>query len=302
MILAYYRLGKYEDARRSMGQLLRFARRFRMDNPLVKCGSDVYQPNEPINLCYDSFGPPAALIRGLFEYLYGAEKLELRPHIPPGIEALEQRFPVRFGRKRIYLRTVGSGSVTAVRINGEEWKGFNADSILLPHDKMPDTARIIIALGGAQPEADRETPPGEGPAGSVADADARPGAPARPAGEVPPELKLLDGRASRLRALADRLAGEGLGEGYVAAHARLAAESVATIHERRRGLAAGEIKELPEPSRSAAEQAYLQAASRLCDGLEKVLATYEGAEDPRRRAIHRLWVETGGHPVGGSRQ
>ena len=39
-----------------------------MDNPLVKFGSEVYQPNQPINLCYDSLGPPAALIRGLFEH------------------------------------------------------------------------------------------------------------------------------------------------------------------------------------------------------------------------------------------
>ena len=70
MILAYYRLGKYEDARRSMQKLLTFARRFRMDNPLTDFGNDVYQPKQPINITYDAFGPPAALIRGLFEYLY----------------------------------------------------------------------------------------------------------------------------------------------------------------------------------------------------------------------------------------
>ena len=58
-----------------MKQLLSFARRFRMDNPLVEFGSDVYQPDQPINLCYDTFGPPAAMIRGLFEYLYHADGL-----------------------------------------------------------------------------------------------------------------------------------------------------------------------------------------------------------------------------------
>jgi len=41
-----------------MLRLLTFAERFRMDNPLTKCGSDVYQPNVPINLCYDTFAPP----------------------------------------------------------------------------------------------------------------------------------------------------------------------------------------------------------------------------------------------------
>ena len=76
MILAYYRLGKYEDARRSMQQLLTFARRFRMDNPLTDFGNDVYQPKQPINITYDAFGPPAALIRGLFEYLYTRRRPE----------------------------------------------------------------------------------------------------------------------------------------------------------------------------------------------------------------------------------
>jgi hypothetical protein len=32
MVLAYYRLEKFEDARRSMRRLLTFAEKFRMDN------------------------------------------------------------------------------------------------------------------------------------------------------------------------------------------------------------------------------------------------------------------------------
>ena len=97
MVMGYYRLGKYEDARRSMRQLLTFAHKFRMDNPLVDFGSDVYQPHEPVNLCYDTFAPVAALIRGLFEYIYRADGLTLIPHIPPSITELEQQFPIRFG-------------------------------------------------------------------------------------------------------------------------------------------------------------------------------------------------------------
>jgi len=54
-----------------------------MDNPLTKFGSDVYQPGQPINLCYDTFAHAAALVRGLFEYLYRADGLTLIAHIPP---------------------------------------------------------------------------------------------------------------------------------------------------------------------------------------------------------------------------
>ena len=93
MIMAYCRLGYFEDAARSMQQILKFARVFRLDNPLVDFGNAVYQPNEPVNLCYDSFGAPAALVRGLFEYVYRADGLTLIPHIPPGITRLQQDFP-----------------------------------------------------------------------------------------------------------------------------------------------------------------------------------------------------------------
>ena len=44
MMMGYYRLGKYDDARRSMQRILGFARRFRMDNNLTKFGSELYQP------------------------------------------------------------------------------------------------------------------------------------------------------------------------------------------------------------------------------------------------------------------
>ena len=163
MMLGYYRLGKFDDARRSMRQLLTFAERFRMDNPLVKFGSDVYQPGQPINLTYDAFGPPAAFVRGLFEYLYRADAITLLPHIPPGITRLEQRFPVRFGTKRLYLATVGAGPITGVAVNGKMWKSFDRASVVLPYDQIPESAAIEVALGNAQPLGFQVPPPDRSP-------------------------------------------------------------------------------------------------------------------------------------------
>ncbi len=150
MIMAYYRTNHFADAARSMQQILKFARDFRLDNPLVDFGNAVYQPHEPINLCYDTLGAPAAMIRGLFEYLYRADGLTLVPHIPPGITRLQQDFPVRLGSKRLYLATVGTGSVTAVTINGQPWKQFDEQSIQLPYETVPDEAHIVIALGSTE--------------------------------------------------------------------------------------------------------------------------------------------------------
>lgn len=151
MILAYYRLGRFEDARRSMLQLLTFAERFRMDNPLVKFGSDVYQPGQPVNLTYDAFGPPAAFVRGLFECLYLADGLRLIPHVPPGVEQVEQRFPIRFGARRLFLAAAGRGAVTAVRVNEKPLKSFDAQSLFIPADAPAGELRVAIGLGGAEP-------------------------------------------------------------------------------------------------------------------------------------------------------
>ena len=151
MILAYFRLGKYQDAKKSMAQLLKFARPFRFDNPLVEFGNAPYQPNEPVNCVYDSWGGPLAMLRGLFEYLYTADGVTLIPHIPPGITQLQQHFPVRLGDKRVYLTTCGSGAISAVYLNGKPWQQHDAQSISLPYDPLPARADVTICLGGAKP-------------------------------------------------------------------------------------------------------------------------------------------------------
>ncbi|MCA9436570.1 MAG: hypothetical protein KC978_12365, partial [Candidatus Omnitrophica bacterium] len=153
MIMAYYRLGKFDDIRESMNQLLTFARDFRMDNPLVEFGSKVYQPKQPINLCYDSLGPPAAMIRGLFEYLYLEDGLKLIPHIPPSVTELDQLFPVRFGKKKVFISTKGVGKIRAVHVNGGEWSNFDRDSVLLPDATTPDEAWVEILFEEDVPES-----------------------------------------------------------------------------------------------------------------------------------------------------
>ena len=150
MIMAYYRLGKHEDARRSMKKMLDFARRFRMDNPLVDFGNAPYQPGLPINCVYDNWGVPAAMVRGLFEYLYRADGLTIVPHIPAKITRLEQHFPIRFGLKRLYLATAGQGKITGVSVNGKPWKDFTAQIVQLPYEQVPDEAVIQIVFGDAK--------------------------------------------------------------------------------------------------------------------------------------------------------
>ena len=279
MMMGYYRLGKFDDARRSMKRLLFFARKFRLDNPLTKFGSDVYQPKEPINLCYDTFGPAASFFRGLFEYLYSARGLTLLPHIPPSISELHQLDPIRFGKKKLYLSTFGHGPITSVLINGVRWRSFKRNSVFLPYDKTPERTRVEIFLGGAQKSESHLQEPFFPTPGVI------------PAKEekISAALRALDERAERLKALYEDLAAAGLGESYEASHARLALEAVRMIHERQRLLASGKLILLPEPSQSAADQSFLDTAQRLGEGLEKVLKSYENSTDPRKKKVFHLF-------------
>jgi hypothetical protein len=275
MVMGYYRLGRYEDARRSMRQLLTFARKFRMDNPLVDFGSDVYQPHEPINLCYDTFAPAAALIRGLFEYIYRSDGLTLIPHIPTGITELEQKFPIRFGTKKLYLSATGSGKITSVSVNGEAWKSFDAKSIFLPYDEIPDAAHIAMCLGDAEvklPEpGSQHREPGSGSG-----------------------LPELDERGAKMRFIHNRLKEAGLDESYEAAHARLALDYISTVYERRKLQSDGKLPQLPEPSQTAADKCYVDTAIKLCDGLENVIQSYSESDDPEKKRIYQLCAEHNG--------
>jgi hypothetical protein len=283
MVMGYYRLGKYDDARRSMQQLMKFATMFRMDNPLVDFGNKVYQPKQPINLCYDSFGPPAAMVRGLFEYLYRADGLILLPHIPPNITKLKQKFPIRFGVKKLYLSTVGTGKIAAVQINGKKWKSYDCNSVFLPYEKTPDVAHIQIALGNA--EFVRTAP-----AASTDLAVSLPAADDAFWKTVPAELCAS---VERLNAFHAELVKVKMGETYEAAHAKLAIEYIGTIKERQQLFKQGKLKPLlpVEADQAAADQSYIATAQRLSNGLEAVLASYAKSDEPIKKHIYQIWSE-----------
>ena len=277
MILAYYRLGHFEDARKSIQQMMTFARKFRMDNPLTEFGNAVYQPKEKINLCYDSFGPFTALIRGLFEPVYSAEDLRLYPHIPPGITEIEQRFPLRFGKKRLYLSAFGNGPVTAVQVNGRNWTSFDSESVILPYEKTPNGALVKIFLGGVDPtKMKREN--------QVIDSSWHYVKPER----LPKDLADI---ARKLGKFQVNLHEAGLNGSYEAAHVQVVMDCLQAYQDRQALNASGKTGDIEEGSREAADQSYLDAASRLIQGLEKVLESYSTSDDPVKKKVLQAWNE-----------
>jgi hypothetical protein len=169
-IMAYYRLGKYEDVRRSALTSRQFAADYQFDAPLKNFGKDPWFDNQPTNICYDALGVPAATARGLFEYVYKADRLILRPRIPPSVEQYSQLEPVRFGSKLIYLSVKNGGpKVGSVKVNGKAWKVGASDEVVLPYDELPDRAEVKISMTGGWPSgaAKPTTPPDSEPAAKV---------------------------------------------------------------------------------------------------------------------------------------
>lgn len=284
MILAYYRLGEFEDARRSMKQLLTFAEKFRLDNPLVKCGSDVYQPNQPVNLTYDAFGPPAAFMRGLFEYLYDADGLTLVPHVPDSIKELRQLDPVRLGAKRIFVSIAGQGAITSVKVNGRKWKSFTADKVILPEKKTPSIAQVEIVRGNGrftQSHKSQETPATK--------------TPTLAGGEFSP---VAANDLQRIEKFYRKLQASRLADSYEAAHAKLVLECAQAVVARKELQRAGKLTALPAASQIAADNSFTETTAKLCLGLEAALSALQSAADERRGKIRDCWLASGSDSTG----
>ncbi|HOB97758.1 MAG TPA: hypothetical protein PKM43_03295 [Verrucomicrobiota bacterium] len=280
MILAYYRLGKHEDARRSMSQLMHFADGFRMDNPLTKCGSDVYQPALPINLTYDAFGPPAAFVRGLFEYRYSAEGLTLVPRLPDGLSRVDQFFPIRFGRKQVFVSAAGQGEIASVEVNGRRWERHDAATVFLPYESTPEVAKVQIALGGAKIES------------RAAESSFPPPLVALPTGHDCAVCREIGRSGARLAQFYRKACEAGLGDRYEAAHARLALACAWAAHERVELVKKGQVPRLPEVSEAAARKAYATSARLLQDGLVRVLEAPADGKSEIEQRLAALWRET----------
>jgi hypothetical protein len=106
------------------------------------------------------------------------------------------------------------------------------------------------------------------------------------------DLAALETRAARLRHFELRLALAGLSASYEAAHARLAVECVETARLRLQRIESGDIKPLDGAREAAADRSYLDASTKLCNGLEAVLKKYETTGDQPKKLIYEAWAKS----------
>lgn len=273
MIMGYYRLGKYEDARRSMKRTLELANSFRMDAPLGNFGASLDQPNQPINCVYDAWGVPAAMLRGLFEYLYRAEGLTIIPHIPTEITMIEQKFPVRLGKKQIFLSTVGQGAITRVYINGESSNDFDRNSVFLAFDETPDRAFVQICFGDANPlpQQDKKLDSFELPQTNE---------------QFDIDLSELRTQVESIVSFYQKLSAEGFDNTYEAAHAKLVIRCFAAAADRFKMQRDNELSRLPEPANNAAHQLYVDTVIKLYSRLKEIIESYAQAGNSEKQEIY----------------
>jgi hypothetical protein len=156
----YYRLGKFEDVRRSASRAMKWAKDFRMDAPWSQLGENTSNPWSDtgqfqvggVSVMIDNFAIPAATVRGLFDLEYRADRLILRPRVPGTITRYAQKAPVRFGSKRVYLSCRNGGPlVKSVKVNGRVLKIASPAEVALSYEDLPDTATIEITTEGGWP-------------------------------------------------------------------------------------------------------------------------------------------------------
>jgi hypothetical protein len=164
-ILMYYRLGKFNDIRRSASRALKWAKDFRMDAPWSQQGENTHNVWSDsgqhrfggVAVMVDNFAIPAATIRGLFDYEYRSDCVVLRPRIPSTITYYKQKQPIRFGSKKLFLSCKNGGSkIISVKINGETIHLTTKDELALAYDKLPSIANIEIKTSGGWPEEETE--------------------------------------------------------------------------------------------------------------------------------------------------
>ena len=160
-LLMYYRLGKFEDVRRSATRAMKWAKDFRMDAPWSQRGENTSNPwsdtgkfhVDGVAVMIDNFAIPAATIRGLFDLDYRSDRLILRPRIPGSITYYVQKQPVRFGEKRLSLSCRNGGPiVTVVEINGKAVDLTSPEEVVLKYEELPADAKIEITTEGGWPE------------------------------------------------------------------------------------------------------------------------------------------------------
>jgi hypothetical protein len=290
-VLMYYRLGQFEDVRRSVARVMKWARDFRMDDHFTQRGENtdnLWYDKGPdkwgnVTLAVDNYAVPAAAVRGLFDYEYRADRLVLRPRVPGTITQYSQKHPVRFGEKTLYVSCRNGGpKIRSATMNGKAIRVDSPEALGLVYDELPREARIEIVTEGGWPAGS--------PVRVAAGSTEPPPLPPFPAGGRTIALsESLKGPHTVLVAFERRLAQEA-GAEYERA---FAGEALAAIEAWRQRTAvdpgSGYFRPMTPKKRESILKAYEGAALGMYHGLSRLMAGYATGQQADKKRLADLF-------------
>lgn len=147
MNIACMSVDEYGHPTRSWKRMLALMQGFRADAPLKERGAKGwFHGRFPFDVVYDCWGAPGGLLRGLFEYDYCSDVIRIKTHLRPEITSYIQKWPVMFGKTKIYITVTGSGPVRSAYAGGEKLP-VNNGWIELNPDGKADIYSVEIIRG-----------------------------------------------------------------------------------------------------------------------------------------------------------
>ena len=151
MSVACLRVNEFDQPINAWKRQLKYMQAFRAIAPMSGRGSLPYRSSVRFkcNTVVDCWGVPGGLLRGMFEYNYLSDGLQLRLHIPPGITRYIQKVPVWYGKTKVYITVSGNGDPKLAKANGKSCE-INSGWITLKPDGKDGNLCVEIVCGAAK--------------------------------------------------------------------------------------------------------------------------------------------------------
>ena len=156
-ILAYHKLGKYEDAYKAASYYMKWAEEYRQDEPLSQWGFNTRNQwqkentehtviERPCAIMIDNFAAVTCLLRGMFDFAADAKGLSVKPQIPEDITKITQHEPLRFAGCSIYINYVGGDGPLHAVLGSEPLEIDENGRIQIPVSLFENQKEVCLSI------------------------------------------------------------------------------------------------------------------------------------------------------------
>ncbi|MBN1293725.1 MAG: hypothetical protein JXB48_17925, partial [Candidatus Latescibacteria bacterium] len=186
----------------------------------------------------------------------------------------------------------GTGKITKVMINGNNWRLFDEMKIILPYDKTPENAVIQIAQGNSKKRLFKPQKEKHKQSNLSSKFDNELVNVWFSINSTHDPFIMLPVKINKLCRFYNKLKKNGFENTYEATHAKLAVKYFDTIFGRYNLKESDKLNILAPQSQLAADNSYLETALNLCNGLETVVNSYENSNNNRQNLIYKMWINS----------